>query len=111
MNTYSAIFYFNGEWIPFKFTANQLANMILDQTDQIADFHYEDETQSLSLIKRIENKEYDIVFSADNPKCISVYETYENGGELVQANIPWLLLKVVNPQNEVLYNINKTDLF
>ena len=110
MNKYHAIFNFNGEWVGFQFTANQLANMVLDKTDPIANFHYNNNDQSLDIIQKINGHEYNIVFSSCDPKCVSVYETLENDGELIQENIPWLLLKIEDPNGNVLYNINDLKL-
>lgn len=106
MNKYHAIFNFNREWVAFQFNANQLANTVLDKTDHIADFHFNNEGQSLDINQRINGSVYNIVFALHNPKCVSVYETYENGGDLIQENIPWLLLQVEGPNGEILYDIN-----
>jgi hypothetical protein len=108
MNKYKAIFYFDGRWVPIEFNSNQLANASLPDDDDILTFRCGNDGQDFETIKRINGKDYVIVFSPHNPNCVHVYnvETEEDDGLLVQANIPWLLLQVIGKDDNILYDIN-----
>lgn len=107
MNKYTAAFFFNDEWVIINFNSNQLANAALIMSDAVADFRFQCEGQDFDAIMRINGKKYNIVFTPENPKYVSVYNTEEDDGHLVQANIPWLLLKVVDGQGNTIYDINR----
>ena len=116
MNLYKGTFYFDGSWQFFEFTANMLANASLECTDDIADFMFDEDDKTQSMMYRIygnNGKEYDVVFSS-NPRYVSVYniEKFDEDGEetpdsgrLVEKDIPWLLLEVFNKDE---YNCDKT---
>ena len=120
MNLYKGTFYFNGEWQFFNFSANMLANASLECTDDIADFMFNEDDKTQSMMYRIhgnDGKEYDVMFS-NNPRYVSVYniEQYDEDGEetpdsgrIVEKNIPWLLLSVErkdkNNCDERIYNL------
>ena len=116
LNKYKGTFYFDGSWQFFKFTANMLANASLECTDDIADFMFDEDDTTQSMMYRIygnNGKEYDVVFSS-NPRYVSVYNIEkcdENGeetpdsGRLVEKDIPWLLLEVFNKDEN---NCDKT---
>ena len=108
MNKYKAIFYFDDRWVPFEFNSNQLANASLPDDDDILSFRCGNDGQDLEVVKRVNGKDYAIVFSPNNTNCVHVYnvETEENDGLLVQGDIPWLLLQVIDKDKNVLYDIN-----
>lgn len=108
MNKYYITFLFKNQWQFVDFTANQLANAILDSTDDIADFIFESKEQYFEKTIYAENGErYQVVFSIKNPRTVSVYypEDHETEGTLVEADIPWLLLKVEDEKGKELYNL------
>ena len=108
MNKYRAIFYFDGRWVPIEFNSNQLANASLPEDDDIIFFRCDNDGQDFEVVKRINDKDYVIVFSPHNPNYVHVYnvENDESDGLLVQANIPWLLLQITDKDKNILYDIN-----
>lgn len=111
-NIYTITFYFNDEWQFIDFTSNMLANAVLEQTDDILDFTLENKGQLMENIIHSKGNEYCVTFS-DNPRFVNVYyadneEKYkEMAGRNVEMNIPWLLLKVTEMEenNKILYNL------
>lgn len=106
MNKYTFTFPFKGDYHYVYMTANQLANGILDSTDDVLDFLWENEGQGFEQRINVDGKEYDVTFAHKNPKCFNVYDVDEDGesGYVVEKDIPWLLLKIEQGENEV-YNL------
>lgn len=107
MNKYKVVFYFKKHWNVVSFTANQLANATLDHDDSILHFVFNNDGQDFETTIVINGEFYQVVFSSESPKCVNVYNTENNGGLLVEKNIPWLLLTVEDGNGEQLYNITQ----
>lgn len=106
MNTYKAIFHFKNRWHTFAFDANQLANAALEPDDDINNFIFDNDGQDFEYRLRINDDFYTVTFSLGNPNYVNVYHAGEEG-TLVEENIPWLLLTVVNQNKDVMYNITE----
>lgn len=108
MNKYTIAFPFQGEYQYVYITANQMANAVLDKTDDILDFRLNNYGQDFEQRLTINKKEYDVTFNNDNPRYFNVYDVDEEGlgGTLIEKNIPWLLLKIEDDKKNELYNLN-----
>lgn len=109
MNKYCITFPFMGEYQFAYFTANQLANAVLPCTDDILDFKCENKDQDFTYPLTINgNKKYEVTFTPDKPQCVNIYDAYDEngneGGYIVEKEIPWLLVKV-EKNGEILYNL------
>lgn len=107
MNRYYVTFLFKGEYQFVNFDANQLANAVLPKGDDLSDFMYRDKKQYFTGTIWHNSTEYEVVFSLRGANCLSVYNTEENGGYLVEGDIPWLVLKIENGDGDVVYDITK----
>jgi len=107
MNKYTITFPFKGEYQFVYLTANQMANAILDSTDDIITFKFEHEGQDFESRINVQGKDYDITFNSDNPRTFNVYDVDEDGsgGYLVEEKIPWIVLKI-EQNNETIYNLS-----
>ena len=107
MNKYVITFPFKGEYQYVYMTANQLANGVLNSTDDILEFVWDNEGQGFEQRINIDGKEYDVTFAHNNPKCFNVYDVDEDGesGYVVEKDIPWLLLKI-EQDGKTIYNLN-----
>ena len=105
MNKYYVTFLFKGDYHFVNFTANQLANATLSHGDDLSDFLFNTEGQNFTATIWHDNKEYEVVFSLKGAKMLSVYDTEENGGYLVEGDIPWLLLKVEDKNGDTVYRL------
>lgn len=105
MNKYYVAFLFKGEYHFANFTANQLANATLPHGDDMSDFLFHTEGQNFTSIIYHEGKEYEVVFSLNGARMLSVYDTEENGGYIVQGDIPWLLLKIEDKDGNTVYKL------
>lgn len=108
MNKYYAAFPFKGEYQYVMFDANQLANEVMSDTDDILEFKCDTEGQYFMKQIYHENQRYDVVFGSE-PHFMSVYypEDFKDeslAGYVVEKDIPWILLKIERDGN-VLYNI------
>ena len=105
MNKYTITFPFQGEYQYVYITANQMANAVLDSTDDILDFRFNNDGQDFEQRLTIKDKKYDVIIS--NPPYIK-YDVDEDdfGGTIVEENIPWLLLKVEDEDKNEIYNLN-----
>ena len=108
MNKYTITFPFQGEYQYVYITANQMANAVLDSTDDILDFRFNNDGQDFEQRLTIKDKKYDVTFNSNNPRCFNVYDVDEDdfGGTIVEENIPWLLLKIEDEDKNEIYNLN-----
>lgn len=105
MNKYYATFLFKGQYHFVNFTANQLANATLPHGDDMSDFVFHTEGQNFTKNLWHDGKEYEVVFSLKGARMLSIYDTEENGGYIVQGDIPWLLLKIVDKNGDTVYRL------
>lgn len=106
INKYCVTFPFKGVYQFVYFTANQLANAIIDATDDIAEFIWNNEGQGFEQRIYVDGKEYDVTFSHNKPNCVNVYDVEDDlgSGHIVEREIPWLLLKI-EQNNDEIYNL------
>lgn len=106
MNKYVITFPFKGEYQYVYMTANQLANGVLNSTDDILEFVWDNEGQGFEQRIYVNGKEYDVTFAHKNPKCVNIYDVEEDGesGHIVERDIPWLLLKI-EQGDKIIYNL------
>lgn len=113
MNKYKGTFYFNGEWQFFDFTSDMLANAALEHTDDILDFICENDKQIMEYNFYSKGEERCVGFSPNNPRMVEVAYPYDeekygvNSGIIIEKNIPWLLLQVIDndDNNQEYYNL------
>lgn len=125
MNTYYLAFNYRGDVNVAVVTANQLANELLGNTDDVLDFKFNidqekehKESQFYTDWFFIVDKKYVIEFSQYDPHCFNLYEYVEEetiegipewcGEKLIAENIPWVCIKVEDEDGNELYNITKT---
>lgn len=108
MNKYYFTFVFKGNFEFATFTANQLANSVLGRTDDILDFVCDEEEVEPSIFSSEFRASDDENYSAswEEPTKLSIYDSDANGGCLIEKNVPWILLKVVNKEGKVIYNLS-----
>lgn len=106
MNKYTFTFPFKGDYHYVHMTANQLANGILNSSDDILEFIWDNEGQGFEQRIHVDGKEYDVTFAHNNTKCFNVYNVEDDlgSGHIVERDIPWLLLKVEQGDKEI-YNL------
>ena len=120
MNTYYLAFKYRGDVNVAKVTANQIANELLGNTDDILDFKFnidqeKEQKESQFYTDRffIVDQKYVIEFSAKDPHCFNVYEHVEGedgtwyGEHLIAENIPWVCIKIEDENGNELYNLAK----
>ena len=113
MNKYKGTFYFNGEWQFFDFTSDMLANAALEHTDDILAFICEDDKQIMEYKFYSKREERCVGFSPNNPRMVEVAYPYDiekygdDAGRIIEKNIPWLLLQVIDNEekNKEYYNL------
>lgn len=108
MNKYYVTFLFKGDYHFVNFTANQLANAVLPCGDDMSDFLFHTDGQIFTAYIWHKGIEYEVVFSLNGAKMVSVYEKEEEdggGGYLVEGDIPWLLLKVEDKNGDTVYRL------
>ena len=114
MNTYTITFPFKGDYYFTQITANEFANEIAIKinADDMLDMACEHEQCFGFRFTGEDKKTYLAGFAYDNIYALNVYET--NGKDpddneydefLVEKDIPYLILKVVNDDKEI-YNLN-----
>lgn len=106
MNKYTFTFPFKGDYHYVHMTANQLANGILNSSDDILEFIWDNEGQGFEQRIHADGKEYVVTFAHNNTKCFNVYDVEDDlgGGYIVERDIPWLLLKIEQGDTEI-YNL------
>ena len=108
MNIYYITFQFKGEFEFIKLTANQLANSVIGHNDSVLNAVC-DETHNGT-------QEFGTMFygndhtpyyaSFEQPGKLSVYLDNDDGGALVEKDVPWLLLKIEDDSNGIeIYNL------
>ena len=108
MNKYYIGFFFKGFFETVVFTAEQLANSVIGDTDDITDFICDEDNQyhGVEFNSYIDNKMYTADFV--EPKVLNIYygdNNDENDGFIVEKDVPWVLLKVENKDSNVVYNL------
>ena len=123
MNTYYLAFNFKGDTNVAKITANQLANELLGQTDDILDFKFDlyeknhKESQFYTNRFFILDGYYVIEISDEDQHCFNIYECVEEeridggvdwcGEKMVAKNVPWVCIKIEDEEGNELYNLTK----
>lgn len=117
MNKYYITFPFRGDYVFAVLTANMLANNFIEVGGASYNFIIEEDGQFYDKEFEIKNPETNKIekcqfeFSHKNSDYVNVYYSNHNedeniAGTIIEKDIPWLLLKVVNNEGKELYNIN-----
>lgn len=96
-NRYTVGFYFEGCFEYATFTANQMANMFIygvSQDERILDVNSEYDQWFGEEFSR-GSERYKVTFAIGNPLKFNVYRLSEDDEFLVEENIPYMLLKMV----------------
>lgn len=106
MNRYYVTFVFQGGHYFVNFSANRLANELLGDTDDIAEFKYQSNPSQYEPMsfRAKDGHEYDVDFTIGNPYALSVYNPADNGF-VVEKDIPWQIIKVTNEDGEKIFDI------
>ena len=102
-NKYHLTFPFKGKYQFITVDANEMANSILPPTDDYSDM---EESQQKKHILHEDGKQYEAIFDYFNSKVLNVYVCDDEGGMLVEGNIPWLCVKVEN-NGETIYDLGE----
>ena len=122
INIYYLAFRYKRDVNVVKVTANQLANELLGQTDDIFDLkwgneHNDDEfgisDQGFTRHLWFDGKDYVIEF-ADDRHFFNIYEYVKDeedstkwyGENKVAENIPWVIIKIEDENGNEIYNLN-----
>jgi hypothetical protein len=116
MNKYYISFPFRGDYIFAVLTANMLANKFIEANGASYDFTYEEDGQFYNKSFDSRNPETNLLekcqfeFSYKNSDFVNVYYSDDSdekiAGTIIERDIPWILLKVVDAEGKELYNIN-----
>lgn len=114
MRTYIVNFQFKGKYHFTSFTDEMLANSVMTAND---DAYYDllfvndnlnqdgEKIHGFFSERIYDGGYYTVEFNINNPHVFNIYESEEEGGEIVEENVPWCLLKVEDENKEVIYNI------
>jgi len=120
MNIYYLGFKFKADVIVLKVTANQLANELLGNADNIMDlkWNHEHKDTEFGISEQgytnhfyIDGERYVVEFS-DDPHFLNLYEYHKEddgtwyGENRVAENIPWICLKIEDENGNEIYNLN-----
>lgn len=110
-NRYVVGFCFEGHFEYTSFTANQMSNMFIynvSQDECILDMNSEHEQWFGEEFSRGGQK-YKVTFAIGNPLKFNVYRLSEDDEFLVEENIPYMLMKIVqigeNRRETEMYNV------
>lgn len=121
MNIYYLAFKYKQDVNVAKVTANQMANELLGNTDDIVEFkwgheHKDTETgpsdQGYTNHFFIDDKRYVVEFSSENPHFFDLYEYQKDedgnwfGEKIVAKNIPWVCIRIEDEEGNEIYNLN-----
>lgn len=122
MNIYYLAFRWKRDVNVVKVTANQLANELLGNTDDIMDLKWNDEReedefgisdQGFTQHLWFDGREYVIEFAMD-PHFFNIYEFVRDsenkkewyGEHMVADNIPWICIRIEDENGNEVYNLN-----
>lgn len=105
MNKYYITFYFKDEFRQIVMTANQLANSIIGDSDDLFNFKYKNTTDAPYVTFRVNGEGFDACFTSNGKLNIALTET----GDIIEKDIPWRVLMIKDNKDNVIYNIT-TDL-
>lgn len=105
-----------GEFHYLTLTANEFANDIIHQGDDIVEAIEAAGQNTLHLIYGKDGKPYEVTFTIGNTKRLSVYdyvsdEQYNDpdydgeGGYLIEGDIPYAVLKIEDGNGKIIYNV------
>lgn len=95
INRYCLAFPFQGRYEFIYVRANEIANEIIGQGDDIIDFKYDEGLgQSEEHIFHRDDKEYYADFSFDGPTMIDVFDVADMDENLVEKGIPYLCVAI-----------------
>lgn len=110
INHYYVAFPFKDEYQYTDFNANMIANEITAHNNEAA----MDSTGLQYFYSRFsyKNKNYAVTFSYYTPKTFNIYELSLNSdGEeeesIVERDVPWILLKITDGDDNILYNVTE----
>lgn len=115
INHYYVAFPFKDEYQYTDFNSNMLANKIATLGNESAIDSVLDDTTGLQYFYSrfsYHDKNYVVTFSYDTAKTFNIYELLldENGEEtetIVERDIPWILLKITDGDENNLYNVTE----
>lgn len=107
MNKYLIQFVFDGQIYQVVFTANQLANSVIGNDDDILDFICKEDEQYHAVNFTASNKKkYAADFS--EPMKLNIYygeNNDVNDGFIAAKDVPWQLMAVKDCTGEIVYNL------
>ena len=106
MNKYYIGFFFKDYFETVTFNANQLANTVIGETDDIINFMCDEDEQyhGSNFTSFVDDKIY--VADFNKPTKLNIYygdNNDENDGFIVEENVPWILLKIEDENGKDLY--------
>ena len=108
MNIYYITFLFQGKFEFVKFDSNMFTNHFIESLggDAVWEMAESKGQMFISDIYR-DGRHYTVTFAyCNNPTLLNVYEVIDNDDEtLVEKNIPYMILKITNGEEE-LFNIS-----
>lgn len=115
INHYYVAFPFKGEYQYTDFNANMIANEFMRYNNDAAMESILDDTTGLQYFYSrfsYHGKNYVATFSYYTPKTFNIYELSldENGEEtetIVERDVPWILLKITDGDENILYNVTE----
>ena len=107
---YYVTFFFKNIFHFVNFTAEQIANEMLGDGEDIMHYLFDKENRHfMTVIHDDSGKEYDVTFGYNDPRFFNVFTKSENDEEdgiLVEKNIPWQVVKIVDENTkETVYRI------
>ena len=120
MNNYYLGFKYKGDVNIIVLTANQLANELLGDTDDIIEFKYstkpsKKEPQALVQRMYINDAYYYVEIDNQDPHCVQISKCIVEfnpegeeeyvGGEVIERGIPWICVKITDSDNNIIYNL------
>lgn len=113
MNTYKVTFPFRGKYYFTQFTSDMLVNVMMARQDEAyADVVYSDDNEKNERYFEdtiwADGKKYTVTFALHDVEKFNVYECDEDYDEtLVEKNIPWCMVKVVDGDNVNVYSVTE----
>lgn len=112
MNTYTITFPFRGEFFFVDITADQIANALFDSIEELTDFIYEDKERYFEKEFYHQGEKFIVTFGYGTTKSLNIFtpesdntEDFEEG-TLVERDIPFLLVKVVDGDKKTIYTLS-----
>lgn len=112
MNKYTFTFPFLGEYHFITLTANQMANQVLEQSEDIFDFYEQNDGQDMDTVFFwAKGKKYSINFSFESLRLFNIYTVSDDeneDGSLVDGgeNVPWLLVRIEDEDGNKIYGLS-----